>query len=107
MSIVFDGLMLLLGLVLCFVGCALLALSQQRNWRTVTGDKKANPPNVAALGWMFVSAALIPCVLRDGGSFAALLWPLLFAAGAMVVAMTLAYRPRWLLPLARLNRLSR
>ena len=107
MSILLDSLLIALGFALCFIGCTLLALSQQHHWRNVTGDRKAIPPRFAGLGWALVLLALIPCILRDGGSFAALLWPLLFAAGAMAVAMTLAmtlaYKPNWLGPLVRLN----
>lgn len=92
--------LLVLAYALCVVGCALLAFSQTRNWRLVMGDRKAQPPRTAVVGWLFILIAVIPCIVRDGGSFAALLWPLVFAAGAMSVAMVLTYRPEWLKPLA-------
>ncbi|MEM1143333.1 MAG: DUF3325 family protein [Pseudomonadota bacterium] len=85
---------------LCLSGCLLLALSQRRNWRVVLSDRAASPPNVASAGWLLVFLALVPCTVRDGGSFAALVWPLLFASAALATAMTLAYRPTWLKPVA-------
>lgn len=95
MSIVIDAALLLSAALLCVLGCTLLALSQARNWRKVLSDRNGNPPNTAWLGWTLVLTALVPCVMRDGASFAALLWPLVFAAGAMATAMTLTYRPGW------------
>lgn len=85
---------------LCTIGCALLALSQSHHFRNVLDDRSAKPPKLARFGWALVLLSLIPCVLRDGGSFAALLWPLVFAASAMTIGMTLAFRPRWLRPIA-------
>ena len=96
MSPLTATILLMLAFTLCLLGCVLLALSQPRHWRAVLNDRKANPPMIAKLGWLLVIAALIPCILRDGGSFAALLWPLIFAASAFSTAMLLTYRPSWL-----------
>lgn len=35
-------------------------------------------------------------MLRDGGDFAMILWPLLFGMDALLVAVTIAYRPGWM-----------
>lgn len=94
--------LILLAYALCTLGCTLLALSQPRHWRAIVKDRKATPPRTAMAGWVLVFAALVPCIARDGGSFAALLWPLVFAAGAMSVAMGLAYKPVWFHSLATL-----
>lgn len=92
---------LLIGaLGLCTAGCILLALSQKRNWRDVLNNRAASPPKTAATGWLLVCGALVPCAVRDGVSFAALVWPLLFACAAVATAMTLTYRPSWLKPVA-------
>ena len=99
MSPLAHALLLVAAGTLSLAGCALLALSQTRNWRTVIGQG-APPPVMRRLGWICVGLALVVCVIRDGGSFAALLWPLLLAGGAFAVAMMLAYRPDWLRPLA-------
>lgn len=101
MSTVVATLWLVSAALLSLMGCVLLALSQPRNWRRVLGDRKAESPKTATAGWLFVGAALLPCVLRDGGSFAALLWPLTFAFGAAATAMVLTFRPQWLRSLAR------
>lgn len=94
-----DTIWLVLAGLSAWLGCAWLALGQKKNWRTVTGGN--TPPRACVgLGWMFVLATLISCVMRDGVSFAAILWPLIFATAAFLVAMTLAYRTQWLKPLA-------
>ena len=85
---------------LCTIGCALLALSQSHHFRKVLDNRSAKPPKLATFGWALVLLALIPCIMRDGGSFAALLWPLVFAAAALTIGMILAFRPAWLRPLA-------
>ncbi|MEM1196616.1 MAG: DUF3325 family protein [Pseudomonadota bacterium] len=92
--------LLALAYAMSVVGCALLAFSQTRNWRAVMDDRKATPPQTAKAGWALILAALVPCIARDGGSFAALLWPLVFAASAMTIAMVLTYRASWLKALA-------
>ena len=85
--------LLVLAYTICLLGCALLALSQTRHWRAVLNNRRADPPKVAKIGWLLVFTSLVPCVLRDGWSFAALLWPLIFAVSAMTIAMMLTYRP--------------
>ncbi|MEM1053685.1 MAG: DUF3325 domain-containing protein [Pseudomonadota bacterium] len=100
MTLFIDTMLLLSALIMCLIGCVLLALSQQRNWREVLSDRKAEPPRIAWAGWSLVLLALVPCVVRDGGSFSALLWPLVFACGAMATAMILTYCPNLLKPIA-------
>lgn len=97
----FAGGLVWLGLAAlsALIGCALLALRQQRNWRIVVGEGAARN-GTAASGWSLIGLSFAFCVIRDGGSFAALLWPLLLAGAAFAVAMLLAYRARWLKPLA-------
>lgn len=88
-------LLLLSALLLALCGCGCLALAQRKHFKTVMGNDcgQGGGPAVRMWGWGFVMASLVPCVLRDGGGFAALLWPLIVASGALAVAMTLAYRP--------------
>ncbi|MEM0985100.1 MAG: DUF3325 domain-containing protein [Pseudomonadota bacterium] len=102
MSVTNDALFLFLAALTAIIGCALLALSQSRNWREVIGGKppELTPRLAKWTGWIFIFASLVFCVLRDGGSFAAILWPLLFAVGALSVAMLLAYRPSCLKPVS-------
>lgn len=94
--------LLVAAYAICLLGCALLSFSQTRNWRTVMSDRKAQPPKTSLAGWALVLLSLVPCVVRDDGSFAALLWPLVFAASAMSVAMMLTYKPNWLAGIVRL-----
>ena len=89
---------------LSLVGFAFLALSQDKHWRTVTSAKGSAPSKtlVRSSGWTLVFIALVPCIIRDGGAFAALLWPLLLTVCAFSIAMLIAYRPQWLKPIASL-----
>ncbi|MEM6857352.1 MAG: DUF3325 domain-containing protein [Pseudomonadota bacterium] len=102
MSTLADFGLILLAYALCTLGCSLLAFNQIRHWRAIVDDRKAKPPRTAMIGWALVIAALPICIARDGGSFAALLWPLIFAAGAMSVAILLTYKPTWFRSLALL-----
>ncbi|MEO0462880.1 MAG: DUF3325 family protein [Pseudomonadota bacterium] len=100
MNLMYATGLLAVAYSLCVLGCTLLALSQARHWQAIVKDRKSKPPRIAGLGWGLVLLSLLPCLLRDGSSFAALLWPLVFAASAMSVAMLLAFRPYSLKPLA-------
>lgn len=94
-----------LATLLSLFGFALLALSQRRHRWALAGAQahlKYPVKYVRAAGWVSICLALIPCVLRDGGSFAAVLWPLILGACAFAIAMALTYRPRWFRPLSRL-----
>lgn len=84
---------------ICAGGMAFLALSQPRNWRTV-GVASPVWPHLRRAGWGLVLLSLAMTILREGPSFAALVWPMLCAAAAMLVGFTLAYRPQWLKPMA-------
>jgi hypothetical protein len=88
-------------LAACAGGIA-LALCQARNWRAVTGERDlgAIARLARVIGWCLVFASLAFCVVRDGWSFAALLWPLLLGAAAAFIALTLAFRPQWMKPFA-------
>lgn len=94
--------LMILALVSSFGGCALLALSQARHWRTVTQSVAAPPRVLRKGGWGLLLASLVICIVRDGLSFAALLWPMLATAGALGVAALLTWRPQALAMLARL-----
>lgn len=93
-----GALYLLLAVFTSTIGMGWLALSQTRNWRKVT-TAPASEGVILRLrigGWIWVIGALVFCALRDGGSFAALLWPLLLGLAAINVAMALSYRPTFL-----------
>lgn len=99
---IIDTLLLLLAAGASLVGCACLALSQDRHRLAVAGDRRhppRTPGHTRSLGWYLLAASLLACTLRDGGAFAALLWPLLVGASAFAVALTLTYRPELLRPL--------
>ena len=95
---------LLIGAVgAAYLGFALLALSQDKHWRSVTSAVACTPVRAAvlrALGGLMLAAALSLALLRDGPSFGALLWVTVLSAAAVAVAFTLAWRPTWLQPLA-------
>ncbi|MEL7028314.1 MAG: DUF3325 domain-containing protein, partial [Pseudomonadota bacterium] len=88
-------------------GMGWLALSQPRHWRAVMpGPAPDKPKRVLRIaGWVSLFASLIFCILRDGGSFAAILWPLILGAAALAVAMALTYRPSVLKPLGMITNL--
>lgn len=95
--------LLIISAIFALIGCASLALSLPRNWRSVTSVPLAEQSGaiVRRSGWLALSLALVACIWRDGASFAALTWPLLFALGAFSVAMALSYRPMLLRIVAR------
>jgi len=95
--------LLLAAALLCSVlGFAWLALAMEVHWTQVRGAPPASPGVVRALrvlGALALAASLILCLRADHAGMAALVWVMGLAAGALVVAFTLAWRPRWLAPL--------
>ena len=88
--------------ILSLLGCLALAMSQTRNRRRVLGHQRAHtaPSWLTPAGWCLLGISLWICVLRDGASFAAVLWPLSVASSSFVVAMAIAFMPkglRWIL----------
>ncbi|MEO0566537.1 MAG: DUF3325 domain-containing protein [Pseudomonadota bacterium] len=99
-----PAVLLIFAFLSALLGCVLLAVTQIRHWKTLFGPR-AEPGHVRVartMGWSLIAMSLVLCVLRDGASFGALLWPLTLAVAAFCTAMMLAYRPQWLKPLADL-----
>ncbi|OUS50785.1 hypothetical protein BM607_016265 [Shewanella sp. SACH] len=88
-----------------YLSFALFALSQVRHWRVVF-DKALPTQRVVltlrCLGILMLSISLALSLVRDGASFGSLLWITLIGVAALAVALTLAWRPRWLRPAGKL-----
>ena len=96
--------LLLAGLALsAYLGFALLALSQARHWRRVSGAEpqpRVRARALRAFGSLALLLALGLALLRDGPGFGTLLWATAISLAAAAVAVTLAWRPAWLRPVA-------
>jgi hypothetical protein len=93
------ALYLMAAAVATLLGFAWLALAMDAHWKQVFGqiEPKANTRRVLrVLGGAALLASLGLCLLADRPSMAALVWVMLLALGALVVALALAWRPRWL-----------
>ena len=100
-----DILLLTALLAACYAGFALLALSQDRNWESVTGARHLPPGRalpLRLLGYSLLAVGLAPALLRDGAGFGSLLWGVSLSLGAIAIVATLTWRRRWLRPLARI-----
>lgn len=98
-----KALWLTLALLACTAGFAWLALAMPAHWQQVCGARAQSARAVTVLrvlGAVGIAGSLLLCLRADHASMAALVWVLLLAAASMVVAFTLAWRPRWLRPLA-------
>ena len=99
-----SGWPLFIGIVtLAYLGFALLALGQDRNWQRVAGAASRTPLLILLLrvvGGLALSLSLTIALLSEGPSFGTLLWITLLSLSAIAVAFTLAWRPHWLRPLA-------
>ncbi|MEM9879121.1 MAG: DUF3325 domain-containing protein [Pseudomonadota bacterium] len=99
-----DALFLICAFLCGLLGCSSIAISQLRHWRALFGPRAA-PGRVflaRCAGWSLIAASLALCLVRDGASFGALLWPLVIGVSALCVALLLAYSPNVLKPLATL-----
>ena len=78
-------------------GLAWLALGMDSHWAQVHADRpQAGPGRLRALGAIALASSLGLCLAADHPSMAVLVWFMLLAGAAIVIAMTLSTRPRWL-----------
>lgn len=95
-----QALLLAAALLSSALGLAWLALAKPSHWAQVRGHEHEVRPRVRrllyALGSAALAASLALCFLADHAGMAVLVWVMALAAGALAVAMTLAWRPRWL-----------
>ena len=91
--------MLAAAAALAVLGFAWLALAMDTHWEQVHAQH-AVPRAVQRLLRTFGSAALLVslglCLMTDHASMAALVWIMLLAGAAVLIAMLLAWRPLWL-----------
>lgn len=98
--------MLVAALVASLCGLGWFALAMEPHWKQVRGDAAGSRPVLAlrVLGAMALSASLLLCLQVDHVSMASLVWVMALAAAALIIAFTLAWRPRalaWLVMWAR------
>jgi len=87
-----------------YLGFTLLALSLERHRRDLIGAAAAPPRRRATLrlaGYAALAVTFALAVMRDGASFGSVLGVLLLGSCAACVALTLGWRPRWLVAVAR------
>ncbi len=102
-----EALLLLAALLLNVAGLGWLALAMEVHWKQVRG---AGPPPrrtvilLRVLGAAGLAGSLALCLAADHASMAALVWVMALAAAALLVALTLAWRARWLRPLVAWSR---
>lgn len=97
-----QALLLAVALLCSVLGFAWLAMAMEVHWAQVRGE--ALPPAgvrrvLRVAGGAALAASLVSCLRADHASMAALVWVMALAAGALPVALCLAWRPRWLAPL--------
>lgn len=86
-----------LGAATC--GMAWLALAKKPHWTQVRGSTPLAPGSartLQALGAAALVASWVLCLGADHATMASLVWIMTMTASALIVAFTLAYRPRWL-----------
>lgn len=86
-----------LGAATC--GMAWFALAKRPHWAQVRGSAplaSGSARTLRALGTAALVASWLLCLRADHATIASLVWIMTMTASALIVAFTLAYRPRWL-----------
>lgn len=94
-----DGWLLGAAQLCSFSGMTWLALGMKEHWRQVRGPtplREGTRRSLRALGAAAIAVSLMFCASADHASMAALTWVMGLSASALLVAFTLAWRPRWL-----------
>jgi hypothetical protein len=93
------ALMLIGAGALTVLGFAWLALAMDTHWEQVhgqTGPASPTRQRLRVLGSLLLAASLALCLLADHASMAVLVWAMLLAGGAVLIAFALSWRPQCL-----------
>lgn len=92
-----DAVLLGLALLAALAGMGWLALGLEAHWLQVCGAAAPVPTRrLRVLGAVAIGVALLLCLAVDHASMAVLVWVMAVAAGALAVALSLAWRAHWL-----------
>ena len=86
-----------------YVAFSCLALRQTRHWQAVAGAKAGPSPArwlLGILGVLLLVASFVLSLAHEGTSYGILLWVTSLTMTAFGVVATLAFRPRFLRPVA-------
>jgi Protein of unknown function (DUF3325) len=94
-----DALLLLAAVAANVMGLGWLALAMEVHWQQVRGktpQARATVKLLRGLGVAGLIGSLLICLSVDHISMASLVWVMALAAAALLIALTLAWRPRGL-----------
>jgi hypothetical protein len=95
-----KALLLILALVCSAGGIAWLALAMEVHWQqaqgTDAGPARRTAIGLRVLGGTALAVSFIVCLVADHATMAVLVWVMSLAASALLVALMLAWQPRWL-----------
>lgn len=94
-----EPLLLAAAFLASVCGMSWLALAMKPHWAQVRGSapySTTTARNLRAAGAVALLLSLVVCLLVDHASMASLVWVMSVSASALIVAMTLTYKPRWL-----------
>ncbi|WP_457332067.1 DUF3325 family protein [Rhizobacter sp. P5_C2] len=95
-----KALLLTFALLCSAGGIAWLALAMEVHWQqargTAAGPGRRTAIGLRALGGVALAVSFGVCLLADHATMAVLVWVMSLGAAALLVALTLAWRPSWL-----------
>jgi len=95
-----KSLLLSFALLSSVAGLAWMALAMEVHWQQARGTHgqpgRGTVIGLRALGVVALLVSLLACLRADHASMAVLVWVMSLTAASVVVALTLAWRPRWL-----------
>lgn len=96
-----DLLLIASLLIFYLLGLACLALAQDKHWNElhVYSQRQAW---TAPVGWISLTLSLLLTWVYQGAAFGSLIWMFLLPPSGYALVFTLAWRPQWLRPLAKL-----
>jgi hypothetical protein len=102
-----DAVWLATALLATLLGMGCLALAMDVHWRQVRDSARTRGSVITMrwIGYVLETASLVCCLLADTATMAVLVWMVLMAVAAIVIAFTLSRYPRLLRPLAYSGRI--
>lgn len=94
------GLLLLAAFIATVAGLGWFALAMDVHWAQVRGAATPQPASAVSRlrvqGSLALAVSLGVCLVVDHASMAVLVWAMLLAGAALLIALTLAWRAHWL-----------
>lgn len=92
---IFAILILVLSVLLSLMSCVCFVFGQRKHALAIFGRQAQLPPAEVChrWAWSLLLLSLVCLLISESGDFVLILWPMIFGASALLVALLIAFDP--------------